>query len=105
MVKNSFSSAGDAGSIPGSGRIPGQETAIHSSILAWRIPWTQEPVRLHPSGGKELDMTERLTLSHFSLYVWKEVCYWVGSRRMFQVEESPSTREMLHFLFGEKVGL
>ena len=39
--------------------------ATHSSILAWRIPWTEEPGRLHPWGYKELDTTERLTLSLF----------------------------------------
>ena len=34
--------------------------ATHSSILAWRIPWTEEPGRLHTTCGvgKELDMTE-----------------------------------------------
>ena len=38
--------------------------ATHSSILAWRIPWTEEPGRLYsPWGCKELDMTERLTLN------------------------------------------
>ena len=39
-------SAGDlrvAGSIPGSGRPLEKEMATHSSILAWRIPWTEEP--------------------------------------------------------------
>ena len=30
----------DAGSIPGSGRSLEKEMATHSSILAWRIPWT-----------------------------------------------------------------
>ena len=30
----------------------------YSSILAWRIPWTEEPGRLHPWGHKELDRTE-----------------------------------------------
>ena len=34
--------------------------ATHSSILAWRIPWTEEP-GYSPWGLKELDMTERLT--------------------------------------------
>ena len=33
-------------------------TATHSSILAWRIPWTEEPGGLHPRGPKESDMTE-----------------------------------------------
>ena len=38
-----------------------KEMAIHSSILAWKIPWTEEPVRLYsPWGRKESDTTERL---------------------------------------------
>ena len=32
--------------------------ATHSSILAWRIPWTEEPGRLLPMGSKKSDMTE-----------------------------------------------
>ena len=35
--------AGDLGSIPGLGRSPGEGMAIHSSILAQEIPWTEEP--------------------------------------------------------------
>ena len=38
--KESACSAGDLGSIPGLGRSPGEGKATHSSILAWRIPWT-----------------------------------------------------------------
>ena len=38
---------------------------VHSSILAWRIPWTEEPGRLQSRFRKESDMTERLTLSLF----------------------------------------
>ena len=34
--------------------------AAHSSILAWRIPWTQESHRLQSRGCKESDTTERL---------------------------------------------
>ena len=37
--------------------------ATHSSILAWKMPWTEEPGRLSPWGHKELDMTEGPTLS------------------------------------------
>ena len=29
-----------------------KEMAIHSSILAWRIPWTEEPGRLHSMGSQ-----------------------------------------------------
>ena len=36
--KESACSAGDSGSIPGSGRSPGEEMATHSSIPAWGIP-------------------------------------------------------------------
>ena len=39
-----------------------KEMATHSSILAWKIPRTEEPSRLYsPWGHKESDMTERLT--------------------------------------------
>ena len=34
-----------------------KEMATHSSILAWRIPWTEEPSRLQSMGSQELDMT------------------------------------------------
>ena len=46
MVKNlpaNARAAGDAGLIPGSGRLPAGEMATYSSILAWEIPWTEEP--------------------------------------------------------------
>ena len=38
--------------------------ATYSSILAWRIPWTEEPGGYGPQGRKELDMTEQLTHTH-----------------------------------------
>ena len=44
--------------------------ANYSSILAWRIPWTEEPGRLQYWGGKELDMTEYLSAHYFlSIYL------------------------------------
>ena len=43
MVKNLAASESDMGSIPGSGRSPGEGNGTHSSILAWEIPWTGEP--------------------------------------------------------------
>ena len=36
--------------------------AIHSSILAWRIPWIEEPDGFNSWGHKESDRTEQLTL-------------------------------------------
>ena len=43
MVKNLPASAEDLGSIPGSGRSPGEQIANHYSIFAWKIPLTEEP--------------------------------------------------------------
>ena len=45
-----------------------KEMATHSTILAWKIPWTEEPGRLHLWGRKESDTTERLHfLPHHSI--------------------------------------
>ena len=41
--KESACNAGDQGLIPMSGRPLERGMATHSSILAWRIPWTEEP--------------------------------------------------------------
>ena len=53
-VKASASNAGNLGSIPGSGRPPEKEMAAHSSIHAWRIPWTEEPGRLQSMGSQRV---------------------------------------------------
>ena len=53
MVKNLPVHTGDIGaegSIPGSGRSPEEGNAIHSTILAWKIQWTEEPSGLQPVG-------------------------------------------------------
>ena len=34
-----------------------KEKATHSSILAWRIPWTEDPGRLQSMGSQRVDMT------------------------------------------------
>ena len=38
-----------------------KEMAAHSSILAWRIPRTEEPARLQSMASQESDTTEQLT--------------------------------------------
>ena len=43
-----------------------KEMAIFSSILAWKVPWTEQPGRLQSMGSQELDTTQRLRL-HFLL--------------------------------------
>ena len=55
MVKNPPANAGDVrdvGSILGSGKEEG--TVTHSSVLAWRIPWTEQPSGLQPIGSKRV---------------------------------------------------
>ena len=42
-------------------------TATHSSTLAWRIPWTEDPSRLQSTGCKELDTTPQHPQSHGGL--------------------------------------
>ena len=64
--------------------------ATHSSILAWRIPWTEEPGGYNPWGHKELDTTERLTLSLFEK-TWEissrcRTCYLNVTRFIYDTE-------------------
>ena len=68
MVKNPLADAGDAGFVPGSARPPEKEMATHSSILAWEIPWTEEPGGLQSMGLQRAghDLATKLTIR--SLY-------------------------------------
>ena len=43
MVKNVPANAGDLGSIPGSGRSPGEGNGNPLQYACWEIPWTEEP--------------------------------------------------------------
>ena len=52
-----------------SGRSSGEGNASHSSILAWRISWTEEPVRLQ-SVGLQRDRQDWLTNTHTHTYIW-----------------------------------
>ena len=57
MVKNLPVKAGDirdTGLIPGSGRSLEEGVATYSSILAWRIPWTDEPGGLQSIGSQRV---------------------------------------------------
>ena len=55
--KESACNVGDLGLIPGLEDPMEESMATHSSILAWRIPWTEEPGRLQ-SVGLQRDMTK-----------------------------------------------
>ena len=54
MVKNPPANAGDTGSIPESRRSPEEEMATHSSVVAWEIPWTEEPGGLQSMGSQKV---------------------------------------------------
>ena len=61
VVKNPLANAGDIrdeGSIPGSGRSPGEGNGNPLLILAWRIPWTEEPCGLQSLGSQKSWTTE-----------------------------------------------
>ena len=63
VVKNLPANGGetrDVGWIPGLEDPLEKEVAIHSSILAWEIPWTEEPGGHNPWGHKESDTTEHV---------------------------------------------
>ena len=54
MVRNLSVNAGDTGDTdltPGSGISLVEERATHSSILSWKIPWTEEPDGLQSMGS------------------------------------------------------
>ena len=51
---------------------PGKEMATHSHMLAWRIPWTEEPSRLQSLGSQRVRQTEWLTLA-LHLFPWQRV--------------------------------
>ena len=61
LGKESSCNTGDLGSVPGGEDPLEKGMATHSSILTWRIPWTDHEVT-------ESDTTEALTLSHFLRY-------------------------------------
>ena len=52
--KESVCNAGDPCSIPGWGRSPGEGLTTHSSILAWRTPWTEGPGGLQSMGSQRV---------------------------------------------------
>ena len=54
VVKNPPANIGDVGLIPGPGRFPGGGNDNPPSILAWKIPWTEEPGGLVSMGSQRV---------------------------------------------------
>ena len=66
--KESACNAGEKGSIPGSERSSGERNSNPLLVLAWRIPWTNEPGGLQ-LGRKEPDTTGQLTQTKAFIYL------------------------------------
>ena len=63
---------------------PEWEMVALFSIIAWKIPWVEEPDRLwSPCGHKELDMTEQQsTAADNKCYnQGRRSCYWINQKR------------------------
>ena len=76
MVKNPSANAAVAGSIPGSGRSPREGNGNHSSILAWKIPCTEEPGGLQSMGFQKVRynlVTEQQHKIHVVMYFIQEL--------------------------------
>ena len=71
-------SAGDPNSIPGSGRSPEKGMATHSSILAWRMPWTEELDGLQSMGSQSVRHDWTINTSLTSLCNQKSKCGGAG---------------------------
>ena len=65
--KESASNVGDSGLIPGWDDPLEKEMATHASILAWEIPWTEDPGRLQSMGSQRVRHTWATSLSFCSL--------------------------------------
>ena len=74
VVKDPPANAGDVGSTPGLGRLPGEGNSNPLQYSCWKIPWTEEPGRLLSMGSQESDMTEQLSF-HFTSFCGKVRCF------------------------------
>ena len=68
VVKNPPANAGDVGSIPGSEDPLEENMATHSSVLAWEIPWTEDP------GGEQTIGSQRVGLDWVTEHTHMQKC-------------------------------
>ena len=84
MLRKLPANAEEVGLIPGSGRSPKEGNGNPLQYLAWKIPWTEEPVG-SPWGHKGLNTTEKLQ-----------------HQQQWDIRHSVSNRPHFHFSFGIK---
>ena len=88
--KESTCNAGDLGSVPGLGRSLEMVIATHSSILAWRIPWTEEPGGLKSMGSQRVgqdSVTNTDVVKRGSLWITRHPFYLYGSEAFSRTED------------------
>ena len=68
VAKHLPANAGDRGSIPGSEESLEKEMATLSSILAWRIPWTEEPGGLQSMGSQRVENDSATKQQHIHIH-------------------------------------
>ena len=78
--KESACSVGDPGWSLDDKDLPEKEMATHSSTLAWRILWTEEPGRLQSMGSKRVGHDWVTNTYTFLTYFKSMPCYWVSTQ-------------------------
>ena len=78
--------------------------ATHSSILVWKIPWTEESAGPNPWGHKESDTTELLTHTHTHTCVSARACVCTHTFMiLFNTANLSSTEDAPIYVFTENV--
>ena len=98
LIKNPLSNAGDTrdtGSIPGWGRPLEKEMATHSSILAWRILWTDELGGLQSRGSQSQTQLKGLSTQCIHLDEFKFITFWTGPKPSQREPESCWVQHLL----------
>ena len=77
--------------------------ATHSSILAWRIPWTEKPGRLQSMGSQKSDMTWWLNHHHQDVYINSKLLIYLPTSPLVTI--SLFSMSVILLLFCKKVHL
>ena len=87
--------AGDRASSPGLGRSLEKGMATHSSILAWRSPWTEKPGGLQSMGSQRVrhnwttfSSLQRRFMKHFLWAAFKELIILWKRRHVYKTRQS-----------------
>ena len=86
-----------------------KEMATHSSILAWRIPWTEEPRRLQSTGSQRVGhdwATSSLHLYTYVVfeinsgcYIYQNLCFWKLGKWKLESRIIPHFRKIWFYIY------